>query len=135
MKLDLILVDNVLRVGGRLDKAPLSYEARNPAILPHISQLMELVIRHFHERVAHIGVNNNLNVICQRYWINKAAVGLFTWSCKQLRSKGVLTPKELSAIEPKRERCSCVFTCALERLGWVFCAADFKLAALASRVN
>ena len=60
---------------------------------------------------------------------------IFTWLCQQVRSKGVLTSKELSAIEPKRERCSCVFTCASERLGWVFCAADFKLAALASRAN
>jgi len=66
MKLDLILIDNVLRVGGRLDKAPLSYEARHPAILPHVSHLMELVIRHFHERVAHFGVNHTLDVICQR---------------------------------------------------------------------
>jgi len=62
-------------------------------------------------------------------------VGLFTWSCQQARSKGVLTSKELSAIEPKRERCSCVFTCASERVGWVFGAAGFRLAALASRVN
>jgi len=35
MKLDPVLIDNVLRVGGRLDKAPLSYDARHPAILPH----------------------------------------------------------------------------------------------------
>jgi len=74
MKLNLILVDNVLRVGGRLDKAPLSCEAQHPDILPHVSHLMELVIRHFHERVAHFGVNHTLNLICQRYWINKAAV-------------------------------------------------------------
>jgi len=74
MKLDPILVDNVLRVDGRLDKAPLSYEARHPAILPHVSHLTELVIRHFHERVAHFGVNHTLNAIYQRYWIIKAAV-------------------------------------------------------------
>ena len=74
MKVDLILVDNVLRVGGRMDKAPLSCEARHPAILPHVSHLMELVIRHFHERVAHFGANHTLDVICQRYWTNKAAV-------------------------------------------------------------
>jgi len=74
MKLDLILVDNVLRGGGRLDKAPLSYEARHPAILPHVSHLMELVIQHLHARGAHFGVNHTVNVICQRYWINKVAV-------------------------------------------------------------
>ena len=76
MKLDPILVDNVLRVGGRLDKAPLSYEARHPAIMPHVSHLTELVIRNFHERVAHFGVNHTLNAICQRYWIFKAAVAV-----------------------------------------------------------
>jgi len=76
MKLDPILVDNVLRVGGRLDKAPLSYEARHPAILPHISHLTELVIRYFHERVAHFDVNHTLNAICQRYWTVKAVVAV-----------------------------------------------------------
>jgi len=76
MKLHPILVDNVLSVCGRLDKAPLSYEARHLAILPHVSHLTELVIRHFHERVAHFGVNHTLNAICQRYWITKAAVAI-----------------------------------------------------------
>jgi len=39
--------------------------------------------------------------------------------------------KEFSAIEPKpkRDRWSCVFTCASERLGWAFCAAVLRLAA------
>jgi len=76
MKLDPILVNNVLHVGGRLDKAPLSYEARHPTILPHVSYLTELVIRYFHERVGHFGVNHTLNAICQRYWIIKAVVAV-----------------------------------------------------------
>jgi len=92
MKLDLILVDNVLCVGGRLDKAPLSCEARHPTILPHVSHRMELVIRHFHERVAHFGVNHALNVICQRYGINKAAVTVCPYdiqvcSCRRRHSQ------------------------------------------------
>ena len=47
-----------------------------PLFLPHVSHLTELVIRHFHERVAHFGVNHTLNAICQRYWIIKAAVAV-----------------------------------------------------------
>jgi len=49
--------------------------------------------------------------------------------------EGVLTSEELSAIEPKRERYSCVLTWRFRTTGSVFCAAVLRLAAPASRVN
>ena len=47
-RLDPILVDGILRVGGRLEKAPLSYEARHPVILPQVLHPMDLIIRQCH---------------------------------------------------------------------------------------
>ena len=40
-RLDPILVDGILRVGGRLEKAPLSYEARHSVMLPQVSHLTD----------------------------------------------------------------------------------------------
>jgi len=96
MKLDPILADNVLRVGERLDNAPLSYEAQHSAILPHVSHLTELVIRYFHEWIAHFGVNHTLNAICQRYWMIKVVVAV-----RHMISKCVSCPRRNS--QPGRQ--------------------------------
>ena len=69
-KLDPIIVDNVLRVGGRLHEADLDYDLKHPIILPEDSHLTTLIIRDAHANfVGHGGVNSTLNFLCQRYWI------------------------------------------------------------------
>jgi len=64
-RLDPILVDGIRRVGGRLGKAPQSYEARHPVILLHVSHLTDLIIRQCHVNTAHSGVNHTLTVVCR----------------------------------------------------------------------
>ena len=46
----------ILRCGGTLHNAPLSYDARFPIILPQKHPITELVIRSYHNRVMHNGV-------------------------------------------------------------------------------
>ena len=52
--------DDVLRVGGRLDKSDLSQDAKHPIILPRHHPVTTLVIREIHERNRHAGVNHVL---------------------------------------------------------------------------
>ena len=61
------LVEGMLRVGGRLDRAPVAY----PVILPHLSHLTFLVIEFLHVLTGHSGLNGTLNSLAQRFWIVK----------------------------------------------------------------
>ncbi len=55
-RLDPLLdVNVVLRVGGRIRRGDFSLGVRHPVILPRKGHITELLIRHFHERVAHQG--------------------------------------------------------------------------------
>ena len=70
-RLDPILVDGVLRVGGRLERAPIEYDARHPIILPHASHFTDLMIQDCHESTGHSGLNGTLNKVAQRFWVIK----------------------------------------------------------------
>ena len=46
-KLNPVLLEGVLRVGGRLDKAPVSFDIRHPVILPFVSHLTDLIVKSY----------------------------------------------------------------------------------------
>ncbi|XP_035808144.2 uncharacterized protein LOC118470918 [Amphiprion ocellaris] len=47
--------DGLLHVGGRLSSAELTEEEKHPLIIPHGHHIATLLVRHFHEQVAHQG--------------------------------------------------------------------------------
>ena len=47
--------EGILRVGGRLHRADLSYEERHPIILPKEHHITKLLIRQYHQNVYHQG--------------------------------------------------------------------------------
>jgi len=56
--------DGILRAKGRLDKCySLSYDKRNPILLPKESHLTELFVWDAHFRCCHLGVKSTLNLI------------------------------------------------------------------------
>ncbi|XP_043241080.1 uncharacterized protein LOC122391342 [Amphibalanus amphitrite] len=64
--------DGLLRVGGRLDRAPLSETACHPLILPREAGVTSLLIAATHERLMHAGTDHVLNELRQQYWIPRA---------------------------------------------------------------
>ena len=61
-RLDPFLEENgVLRVGGRIRNAPVSYEIKHPVILPSKSHVTILLVRYHHERISHQGRGMTLN--------------------------------------------------------------------------
>lgn len=68
-KLNPILVDGVLRVGGQLERAPISFHTKHPMILPPKHHVTELVIRYYHHQEGHSGARQVLNTIQQKFWI------------------------------------------------------------------
>ena len=61
--------DDVLRVGGRLDKSDLPQDAKHPIILPRRHPVTALIIKEAHERNRHAGVNHVLADTRTRFWI------------------------------------------------------------------
>ena len=61
----------IIRVGGRADEALISYEARHPALLPHIHWISLLITRHFHQ-TGHSGVATTVAKVRKKFWILRA---------------------------------------------------------------
>ena len=82
-KLDPILDDDVLRVGGRLKRAQLNHDAKHPVILPKKTHVGNLIISHYHQICGHSGVEHTLSMVRQRYWIinGRASVRKVTTEC------------------------------------------------------
>ena len=77
-KLNPILVEGLMRVGGRLGNAAFSFDAKHPVILPENSSLTQLIIDHYHcHNVAHSGMNTKLNALRQRFWIENGRVAIW----------------------------------------------------------
>ena len=68
-KLDPKLDENLLRVGGRLNKADLPTETKHPIILPKKGHVSELILRHIHDNSGHCGRNFVLANLQQKYYM------------------------------------------------------------------
>lgn len=68
-KLNPFLDNGLLRVGGRLSHSDLSYDRKYPALLPSKHRLTELLIRDFHNRYLHPGLQTLQFLLSQQFWI------------------------------------------------------------------
>ncbi|XP_026479809.1 uncharacterized protein LOC113386232 [Ctenocephalides felis] len=60
--------EGLLRVGGRLENADVSYDQKHPIILPKNHLVTDLLTRSEHERLLHAGTQTTLANIRLRYW-------------------------------------------------------------------
>lgn len=65
----IIGTDGILRVGGRLANAGLTYDEQHPMILPARSVITKLIIRDAHEQVFHRGAQSTMGQLHLRYWV------------------------------------------------------------------
>ncbi|XP_043245749.1 uncharacterized protein LOC122393608 [Amphibalanus amphitrite] len=79
--------DGLMRVGGRLENAPIPEDARHPVILPPRGEVTRLVILQRHESCGHAGVEQTLNETRQKYWVvrGRAAVKQLLQGCPTCR--------------------------------------------------
>ncbi|PIK52052.1 hypothetical protein BSL78_11065 [Apostichopus japonicus] len=61
--------DQVFRVGGRIDRAPLSYDVRHPYLLPRKGHISLLIVRDRHAHALHGGHLGTAAEVRKRYWI------------------------------------------------------------------
>ena len=70
-KLSPILLDQVIRVGGRLDRASINPDAKHPVILPYKSHVTDLIIKYYHELSGHSGCEYVLSSLRKKFWVIK----------------------------------------------------------------
>ena len=79
-----ILIDGVIRVGGRIHRAPIAFKAAHPMVLPKSHHVSMLIVRYYHYVLGHTGREHVLSVIRQSFWILRGR-SLF----RQILSKSV----------------------------------------------
>ncbi|XP_067206332.1 uncharacterized protein [Linepithema humile] len=62
----------ILRVGGRLSHADISYECKHPILLPGKHAFTRLIVTYEHERHLHSGMQATLAAVRQNYWPTSA---------------------------------------------------------------
>ncbi|XP_051162430.1 uncharacterized protein LOC127282307 [Leptopilina boulardi] len=68
IKLNPIIVDKLMRVGGRIRHPDLELQQKHPILLPKNHPLTTLIIREFHEKYLHAGANGTLYAIRNEFW-------------------------------------------------------------------
>ncbi|XP_046351945.2 uncharacterized protein LOC124132206 [Haliotis rufescens] len=68
-KRDPFIIDDLVRVGGRLQRSKLQYESKHPLLLPKESQVTQLIVQHAHEVVGHMGRAGIMVHLRQQYRI------------------------------------------------------------------
>ncbi|XP_067045584.1 uncharacterized protein [Acropora muricata] len=88
-KLDPVLRNGLLCVGGRLSCARISLDAKHQIILPKNNNVSSLIINHYHTLSGHSGRQHVLSLLRQRYWVIKAnsAVGKILTKCYNCRRR------------------------------------------------
>ena len=113
-------VDGIIRVGGRIARSNLPIEVRHPVILPRKGHITELLIRHVHEKVNHMGRGMTHNELRQRgYWVigGSSAVSNHISKCVTCRRlRGTLQHQKMADLPEDRLQPSPPFT---------FCAVDY----------
>lgn len=67
--LDPVLIDGLLRVGGRLRRASIPEDAKHQVIIPKAHHVTDLIVRHYHEVSGHSGREYVLSLLRGSFWI------------------------------------------------------------------
>lgn len=72
VKLDPVVQDGILRVGGRSHQSALPADAKHPVILPKNHHVSTLILRYTHQETGHSGRNYTLSRLREIFWIPQA---------------------------------------------------------------
>ena len=102
-RLDPILVNGLLRVGGCLNRAPLSDDSKHHIIIPKDSHLARLLVSHFHWESGHSGREYVLALLRERFWLIRAntTVRRILSSCFACKQRQVSVGQQKMAALPR----------------------------------
>ena len=93
----------LIRVGGRIHRAPIAFEAAHPVILPKAHPVTALIVRYYHHILGHAGREHVLSVMRQRFWIlrRRSLVREIVNKCISCRRRNASTMQKTMADLPK----------------------------------
>lgn len=96
-------LDGGLRVGGRIERAPVKYENKHQLILPKSSHLTKILIEAIHKESGHSGVNHVLAQLRRKYWIpsGRATVRRVIHRCLPCKRRSAPTGQQFMAPLPE----------------------------------
>lgn len=102
-KLDPILTQGLIRVGGRLQRAPINTDTMHPVILPKKHHVVKLIIQYYHHVAGHSGLVYALSLTRQRYCIinRRSAVRSILNECFSCRKRQAPTARQKMANLPE----------------------------------
>nr|XP_026695063.1 uncharacterized protein LOC101242224 [Ciona intestinalis] len=102
-RLQPILVNGILRVGGRLLEAGLEEDSRHPMILPSHHHVTDLIIQYYHVKAGHCGTQYVLGLVREMYWIvhGHSAVRRYLKECRPCRRWKAKVGEQVMAPLPK----------------------------------
>ena len=104
-RLDPVLDEGLLRVGGRLHRSAMPDEAKHPCILPKDAHISVLILRHIHVHSGHSGRNHMLSELRKKYWIikgNSAARKVISKCVVCRRARGKMGEQKMSDLPRER---------------------------------
>ena len=107
LRLDPVMQDGLLRLGGRLAMSHVPEGAKHPIILPHDSPVVLLMVRWMHQTTGHCGRNHLLSELRRNYWIvrGNAPVKSVVRSCVTCRRLSGRATTQLMADLPEERTC------------------------------
>ena len=98
-----ILIDDIIRVGGRIRRAPIAFDAAHPMILPKSLHVSVLIVRYYHRVLGHAGREHVLSVVRQCFWIlrGRVLVRQILSSCVSWRRRNSPPLQQVMADLPK----------------------------------
>lgn len=101
-KLRPILVDGILRVGGRLENATIPEVQKHPIILPGNHHVTDMIIRQHHAALGHSGIDMVLSSVRKQFWVTsgKYAVKRIIDKCFKCRKRSAPFGKQFMAPLP-----------------------------------
>ncbi|XP_013421679.1 uncharacterized protein LOC106181750 isoform X2 [Lingula anatina] len=79
--------EGIMRVGGRLNQAPVAFDEKHPVIIDGKSHFAKLLVAHFHREVFHQGRLITETAIRKRFWITgvKRIISSMIYKCVPCR--------------------------------------------------
>ncbi|XP_046841790.1 uncharacterized protein LOC124435902 [Xenia sp. Carnegie-2017] len=102
-QLNPMMVNGLLKVGGRLGNAPINGKSKHPIILPFKHPVTDMIIRQHHAEVGHMGQESVLSSLRKEFWIIKGrtAVRRVVRSCLACQRRKARLGEQLMSDLPK----------------------------------
>lgn len=121
-RLDPILEEGMLRVGGRLKQSSLCLQVKHPVILPKEGHIIKLILTHYHNQICHQGRNQTLTELrANGFWViggSKSVAKLIHSCVKCRRLRRPAEEQRMAELPKERVEASAPFTyCGIDCFG------------------